>query len=155
MRKYWIVPAVAVAAISFSMIYFIANIEKPLMAPGKAVFVDGTIISDVIFEPAVPEDKHKLVIMKVTKGKESGLAFAIHLNDQKQQIAVNVGDFDLLKYCIGDDVLTCSMPLPRDGFNNSKSMGIAAYKTPDQLLELKEGRSDWNSHRALFSTVSP
>ena len=54
MRKYWIVPAVAVAAISFSMIYFIANIEKPLMAPGKAVFVDGTIISDVIFEPAVP-----------------------------------------------------------------------------------------------------
>lgn len=122
------------------------------MASKKIVFADGTTISDVRFDPTDSLDKHKLAVMKVVRGKESSLAFAVHLNDDKQNIAENEGDFELAKFCTGSDVLTCSIPLSLNGFEHSKSLGIVAYSKPGTQLQVKEGHSDWDGHRAIIPT---
>ncbi|KQM46827.1 hypothetical protein ASE80_15185 [Pseudomonas sp. Leaf15] len=151
MSKFWIIPAVAVAAIVAGIIYTSTATQSPV-ASKKTVFADGTTISDLRFDSTDSLDKHKLAVMKVARGKESGLSFAVHLNDDKQAIAENVGDFELAKFCTGTDVLTCSIPLSLSGFEHSKSLGVVAYSTPGVQLVVKEGRSDWDGHRAIFPT---
>lgn len=154
MNKYWAIPAVAVTAITASMIYMMTNIEKPKVADGKATFVDGTTISEVRFESSDAVDKHRIAVIKLVTGTTKGLSFAVHLNDSTQKIFSNVGDFPLAKYCQGEKVLECSIPISREDFDKSVTLGIAAYTVPSQLIEVKEGKADWDNHRAIFSTLA-
>jgi hypothetical protein len=154
MKKYWIIPAVALVAIAGSMVYSMSSIDKPAVAQGSATFIDGTKISEVRFESTDAEDKHKNAVIKLVPGTEKGLSFAVHLNDSDRKILTNVGDFPLATYCKGDAVLECIIPIGHDAFDKSVSLGIAAYKIPGQLLQVKEGVSDWDDHRAIFSTKS-
>ncbi|MDL2186703.1 hypothetical protein P5706_21165 [Pseudomonas sp. ChxA] len=154
MKKYWPIPAIAVAAIATIMIYSMASIEKPRVVDGRAVFADGTTISQIKFESSDAEDKHKVAILTIKPGAEKGLSFAVHLNDSSKKIYSNVGDFPLAKYCKGDTTLECSIPISREEFDKSVTMGIAAYVTPGQLIAVTEGQSDWDGHRALFQTLA-
>ncbi|MCF5262679.1 hypothetical protein [Pseudomonas sp. PA-5-4A] len=128
------------------------SIEKPNIVDGKVTFIDGTHISKIKFDASDAEDRHKVAEITLTSGTQEDLNFAIHLNDSSQKIIFNVGDFPLKKYCQGKAVLKCSIPISRKEFEQSVSMGVAAYKVPGQLIQVKEGRADWDDHRALFST---
>ncbi|MBN2975183.1 hypothetical protein [Pseudomonas lactucae] len=151
MSKFWIISAVVIAAVVAGVIYTSTATVSPAVSK-SVVFVDGTTISDLRFDSTDSSDKHKLAVMKVVPGKESGLSFAVHLNDDKQNIAENVGDFALAKFCTGGDVLTCAIPISLNGFERSKSLGVVVYSKPDAQLQVKEGRSDWDGHRAIFPT---
>ena len=150
MKKYWLIPAIAVAAVAASMIYSMLSIEKPKIVDGKVTFIDGTTISEVKYESSDSVDKHKVALIKITPGTLTGLSFAIHLNDSSQKILSNVGDFPLAKYCQGDKLLECIIPISREDFENAVTLGIAAYAIPGQLVQIKEGRADWDDHRAIF-----
>jgi hypothetical protein len=151
MTRYWMAPLLITAMISASMIYSMATIEKPKVIAGRAVFIDGRIISDIRFEATDAEDKHQLIVMKTKPGTEATFKFAVHINDEKQNIIVNIGEFDQARYCTGNGELTCSIPAPREGLERGDSIGIASFMTSGALMEVKEGRSDWDAHRALFS----
>ncbi|UIN54934.1 hypothetical protein [Pseudomonas kribbensis] len=152
MKKYWLIPATAIAAITISMVYSMVSIEKAKFVDGKAIFIDGTTISDLSYQPTDTEDKHKVVFFKLAPGKQSSLVFAIHLNDSSQKILTNAGDFPLEKYCQGEKILECRMPIPRQAFDQSRTLGIAAYSIPGQLIQIQEGKADWDDHRAIFPT---
>ena len=154
MNKYWIIPAFATVAMATGMIYSMLSIEKANVVDGNITFIDGTHISSIKFESSDTEDRHKVAEITLTSETQEDLNFAIHLNDSSQKITFNVGDFPLKKYCQGKAVLKCSIPISRKEFEQSVSMGIAAYKVPGQLIQVKEGRADWDDHRALFPTVN-
>lgn len=152
MKKYWFIPLTAIIAIASSMIYSMASIEKPKFVDGKVTFVDGTIISDLSYQTSESEDKHKIAYFKVAAGTQAGLVFAIHLNDSSQKILTNAGDFPFAKYCQGDKIHECRIPLPSEAFDQSTTLGVAVYVTPGQLIQIQEGRADWDDHRAIFPT---
>ncbi|MDT6917593.1 hypothetical protein [Pseudomonas atacamensis] len=152
MKKYWLIPALAIIAITTSMVYSMASIEKPTSVDGKVIFIDGTTISDLSYQPTDTEDKHKVVFFKLAPGTQAGLIFAIHLNDSNQKILINAGDFPLAKYCQGGKVLECRFPIPDKALEQSETLGIAAYAIPGQLIQIQEGRADWDDHRAIFPT---
>lgn len=93
MKKYWLLPAIAIIAITTSMVYSMASIEKSKSVDGKVIFIDGTTISNLSYQPTDTEDKHKVVFFKLVPGTQAGLIFAIHLNDSNQKILINAGDF--------------------------------------------------------------
>jgi hypothetical protein len=134
------------------MVYAMASIEKPKIVDGNVTFVDGTKISEVSYQSSDSVDKHKIALIKLIPGTQTGMTFAIHLNDSSQKILSNVGDFPLSQYCKGDKSLECTIPIARDEFEKSVTLGIAAYVTPGQLIQITEGRADWDDHRAIFST---
>lgn len=152
MNKYWLIPATAIVVIATSMIYSIASIEKPKNIDGKAIFVDGTTISELSYQSTDSEDRHKVVIFKLSPGTQAGIIFAIHLNDANQKILSNAGDFPAAKYCEGNKILECRIPISRGEFDKSITMGVAAYATRGQLIQVQEGRADWDDHRAIFPT---
>lgn len=154
MKKYWLIPAITVMTIAAIIIYSMASIEKPKDIDGQAVFADGTTIYQIKFESSDADDKHKIAILTIKPGTEKGLTFAVHLNDSSKKIYSNVGDFPLAKYCKGETTLECSIPISREEFDKSVTMGIAAYVTPGQLIAVTDGQSDWDSHRALFQTLA-
>jgi hypothetical protein len=150
MNRYWMAPLLVTAMILASMIYSMATIEKPKIIAGKAVFIDGRIISDIRLEATDAEDKHQSIIFKTQPGPDASSKFAVHINDEKQNITVNIGMFDQATYCTGNGELTCSIPVPREGLLQGHSIGIAIIMASGALMEVKEGRSDWDAHRALF-----
>ena len=152
MNKYWLIPATAILAVATSMIYSMASIEKPKNIDGKVIFIDGTTISELSYQSTDSEDKHKVAFFKLSPGTQTGMIFAIHLNDASQKILSNVGDFPTEKYCQGDKILECRIPISREVFDKSVTMGVAAYATPGQLIQVQEGRADWDDHRAIFPT---
>ncbi|RJX79977.1 hypothetical protein [Pseudomonas sp. LS-2] len=155
MKKYWIIPAIAIVAIAGGMVYSMSTPDKTVVVQNSATFVDGTKITDVKFQPSDAADKHLVAVIKLVPGTEKGLSFAVHLNDADKKILTNVGDFPLATYCKGDAALECNIPIASDSFDKSSSLGIAAYKIPGQLMQVREGVSDWDDHRAIFLTKAP
>jgi hypothetical protein len=148
------VPAVAALAILSFFLYNLTQIERPEVVEGAVTFGDGTVVSDLRYDYSGAEDGHRVAVVKLTPGTETDLTFALHLNDEKQNIVAKVGEFKLSQYCKGEQVKECIFPISREGLDRSASLGIAAYKVPGSLLQVKEGRSDWDNHRALFPTLA-
>lgn len=156
MKKYWILPAVAVVAIAATMTFSLMSVEKPVYTKGSADFADGASITDVRFEPTDAEDGHRLMVFKLKQGSSAGAAFAVHLNkigsgQEKNEILQVVGDFPVATYCSGAPI-ECKIPLEKDTFERSVSAGVAMYVTAGQLIPVTKGWADWDDHRALFST---
>lgn len=149
MQKYYIVPALATAAIMTSMIYSLATMDPP--TDGEATHADGLKIYDIQFSDSYANDAHKIAEFKLLPGTESGLNLALHLNDDKKNIISKVGEFPVSEYCQGDKILNCKMPINNESYMKAATLGIAAYKVPGQLLAVQDGVSDWDGHRALFS----
>ncbi|MBN2974697.1 hypothetical protein [Pseudomonas lactucae] len=154
MNKYWILPVVAIAAIAASKFYSNTTIEKNTSADAKAALIDGTKISQVKFESFGAEDKHNVAVLTINPGTENGLTFAIQLNDLNQKVITNVGDFPAEKYCKGEKVLECSIPIPKEVFDRSMTIGIATYAMNGQLIKVKSGRADRDGNRSLFPTFA-
>lgn len=155
MKKYWIVPVLALTAVLGSMAASLLTVEKPVIVKGVTDFLDGTSITEVKFEPTDAEDGHRLMVFKLKQGTSNNAKFAVHLNKSaegnKMEIFQVVGDFPIANYCAGTP-LECKIPLAKDAFEQSASAGVALYATVGQLIPITKGWADWDDHRALFST---
>jgi len=155
MNKYYFLPATATIAIMLAMVLSIAANKKPKQVAGQAKFIDGTIISNLRFETSDSEDRHKIAVFSLNTGTTGNLKFAVHLNDSNRNIQAKAGDFSVALFCKGEGTLTCSIPIERIPFDEAATVGIAAYVTPNELIPVIEGLSDWNEHRALFPKTIP
>ncbi|RJX79980.1 hypothetical protein [Pseudomonas sp. LS-2] len=155
MNRYYLAPVTVTIAIMLAMVLSIAVNEKPKQVAGQAKFKDGTVISNLRFETSDSEDGHKIAVFSLHTGTTGNLKFAVHLNDSSHNIQAKAGDFTVASFCKGEGILTCSIPIEHVPFDEAATVGIAAYATPNELIPVIEGLSDWDEHRALFPKTTP